>query len=189
MPWSLPAADAHNVKSRSGIVYFAIGAIVASISIFACQWGVTRFRNSETRPKQYLRYHFHGGWGTDGDLWINANDEWSSRVYDNASGAIENEKAGKRNGLYASIVKIVDDKKGWEMRTDSLREERENSPEAVGVSVFDGTHSFIEFRTDKGVLLADFYEPESFAKIIPRAVQIHAFADIVSAMQNVMWDR
>ena len=165
-------------------LYFGAGAILAAILILFVPWAeFIRFREA---PPEFLRLHWHGGWGGTGDIWIYPNDSYRVRHYDSHSGATTKDRSGKKPGLFKSVVALVDSQNAWKITTESLNAEVEDlTPKGLVIGVSDAKHTFLELRLKHRMLVADFYAADSFAKDLPNAHQLKAFSAIETAFFEV----
>lgn len=170
---------------RVKIIYFVGGAIIGAAAVFLLQHSESS--RSRSNPSQFLRLHSHGGWRTDGDIWVYPDDTFLIRDYDAHSGVIVTEGNGRQEGLFSSIVAMADARQAWRITTSSLNEEVATiTPKGLALGVTDSNHAFLEFRLPGRTLVADFYAADSFAKLSTDAKQLRAFAELEAAFYQLI---
>ena len=168
----------------SKIIYFGAGVFVGAILLFLLQQSEL-LRRSKT-PSEFLRLHWHGGWATDGDIWVYPDDSYRVRHYNSHSGVIETERSGRHQGLFSGLVATADARHAWQITTASLSDEVATlTPKGHVLGVMDSNHAFLEFRLTDRTLVADFYAADSFAKSLPEAQQLQSFAALEGAFYQI----
>ncbi len=165
-------------------LYFSGGTVFGALTLLLLQRSEL-FRSQET-PSQFLRLHWHGGWGVDGDIWVYPDDTYRVRRYNSHSGAVETDRTGRHHGLFSELVATADARHAWQITTASLNDEVSTlTPKGHVHGVMDSNHAFLEFRLPDRTLVADFYASDSFAKFLPDAQQLKTFAMLEAAFYRI----